>query len=570
MTAFKAPRDKANIYSALTPWQTRLLQITGRRRNSRLLKVDIFPVDFADMDGVGITGTSKVVHYTALSHVWGKASDQTEILCNGKLIAIPGALAEALLHLYKHSAEKYLWVDVLCINQNDRAEKAFQVRNMLRIFEKADKVIAWLRSPAPISSLHFMPYQGCFTTAHEARCKSGCELLRADLMSLALDELWSRTWVRQEVFAAKKLILLGTRNTATGLDLTTFVSTLRQVAHCRSEHLPSGRYSIAPPAIYDEVIPPNFHSMVADYQHAGTDDYSYEPPATKRRYTFHWLRHLRSGTSFRVTDERDRVYGIFGMVSSPSTRPYVEQRPDINPANLPINYAKTVSNVYQDLTKYLINTDRNLDCLLVFEDRRVRAVPDDLPSWVTDWRLDQPRSLLFIAPERAQDEHDLGVPLTQDLKDVGRLTLEGRILCEIQCLSSYDQVSFSATRPVKLPAQFCWSGSPESIFGTATDLDNRDESIESSYMECMIRLTNGQPITARAHVPKTTRIGDVLTFLRGARYPFVLRYQSEGTYSLVGPALFGPEIWSLLHYPVVTAIMPPGWSSEGVRTFTIA
>jgi hypothetical protein len=136
--------------------------------------------------------------------------------------------------------------------------------------------------------------------------------------------------------------------------------------------------------------------MANSYRHCGSDAPEYEFPLLRLCYTIHWLRNLRDGSLFHVTDDRDRICGIFGMLTSPATRLYVETRADIKPQRFPIDYEKPVAAVYADIVRFLINTDRNLDCLLVFEDRSFRA--SDLPSWTIDWRKVMDRSFLAITP----------------------------------------------------------------------------------------------------------------------------------------------------------------------------
>lgn len=541
-------------YGTLTPWQTRLIRLVGFAHHSGLLEVDVFPVEFTDMDGVGITGTSEVVNYVALSHVWGTRHDQTTILCNGQTIAVPCRLKDALCYLHNQTSNRYIWVDELCINQSDTTEKASQVRNMLRIFEKASKVIAWIDTRASLSRYSIFDFTPCNGCKHSQKCSAAWDALCSSLFAIAADELWSRTWCRQEIFAAKELVLLGPYFTVGGLSLTRFHEMLKScVEFDKSNQLSNDERQ-------ELQIPSAFQVMVDHYQHAGTDDYDYEPPATKTRYTNHWLRQLRDGTAFKVTDARDRIYALFGMVSSASNRSHVEHRPDIQSSTFPIGYSKSISRVYQDLVKYLINTDRNLDCLTVLEDRATRSLPDDLPSWVIDWRRHQPRSLLNIPPSRSADHEMYGTPRVQDLDDVGSLKLDGQILFEVKELSAHKPTNFEwlmAYQKTTLKAGLenrpdspidKISDSPRAMFGTTDELDNYSSKMNASYMHCKFFM--GRPEDQYAidgefiSVPNTTRIGDLLVLLKGARFPFVFRRLKDRTYHLVGPALNGPVLGS--------------------------
>lgn len=534
------------LYDALTPWQTRLVRLVGCDPHSGLLEVELFMVEFTDMDGVGITGTSEVVNYVALSHVWGTTPDQTTILCNGRITEVPSRLNDAFCYLFKQTSERYIWVDKLCINQSDISEKACQVRNMLRIFEKASRVIAWIDSRAVLSRYSIFDITPCYEQKHRRECSEGWHALRSDLFRIACDELWARTWCRQEIFAAKTLVLLGPFFTVTGLSLARFDKMLKScIEFEQSNQLSNNGHR-------DLQVPSAFTVMVDHYQHAGTDDYSYVPPATKTRYTNHWLRQLCDGTEFKVTDERDRVYALFGMVSSSSNRSHVEHRPDIQPSRFPIEYSKSVSRVYQDLIKYLINTDQNLDCLTVLEDRSTRSLPDDLPSWVIDWRRQQPRSLLNIPPSRTIDQIAYGLPRVQDLDDFGRLMLDGQILFEIKELSAHEATHLElgmTEQKETFKRRFEREPlSPATVLGTADELDDCYSQLSASYMRCKFFMRRpaiqNRPTQEVISVPNTTRIGDFMVLLRGARFPFVLRRLQDGSYNLVGPALNGPIVES--------------------------
>lgn len=61
-------------------------------------------------------------------------------------------LYEALVHCRKKtpslSKPSILWVDALCINQQDNAEKSLQVQRMADIYRRANGVCYWLGTPA--------------------------------------------------------------------------------------------------------------------------------------------------------------------------------------------------------------------------------------------------------------------------------------------------------------------------------------------------------------------------------------------------------------------------------------
>lgn len=63
--------------------------------------------------------------FTALSCVWGEFSEPPDtIICNGISVEITTNCKDALLALRKLPRPVTVWVDAICINQEDDGEKA--------------------------------------------------------------------------------------------------------------------------------------------------------------------------------------------------------------------------------------------------------------------------------------------------------------------------------------------------------------------------------------------------------------------------------------------------------------
>lgn len=96
-----------------------------------------------------LTGILRVVDlrnspkFTALSYVWGKGSDEA-ISCNGCDIKITRSCHQALVSLREKCGDLTLWVDAVCINQDDDNEKAHQIPMMGEIYTWAEAVYIWL------------------------------------------------------------------------------------------------------------------------------------------------------------------------------------------------------------------------------------------------------------------------------------------------------------------------------------------------------------------------------------------------------------------------------------------
>jgi hypothetical protein len=60
-------------------------------------------------------------------------------------------LHAALLHLRDRFVDRIVWVDAICIDQTNTAEKSQQVQSMAKIYAKASRVIVWLGEAAATS-----------------------------------------------------------------------------------------------------------------------------------------------------------------------------------------------------------------------------------------------------------------------------------------------------------------------------------------------------------------------------------------------------------------------------------
>ena len=137
---------------------------------------------------------------------------------------------------------------------------------------------------------------------------------------------------------------------------------------------------------------------------------------------------LFDSSNFGATDLRDKVYGTVGMAGIPTGDTIPEDGLlDTSQQVLPIDYQKTVSEVYQDVMKYLINRIRNLEVLCL------HTVPPgagpDLPTWVLDWRKP-----VYRVKWQHGDYcscpwgYELDTSRIQDMRELNKLHLRGLVI----------------------------------------------------------------------------------------------------------------------------------------------
>ncbi|KAE9379554.1 HET-domain-containing protein, partial [Stipitochalara longipes BDJ] len=81
--------------------------------------------------------------YEALSYVWGETNASEPIQLHGQEVTVRQNLLDALRHL-RCDRERTLWVDAICIDQENVLERNHQVGQMGFIYGFASRVISWL------------------------------------------------------------------------------------------------------------------------------------------------------------------------------------------------------------------------------------------------------------------------------------------------------------------------------------------------------------------------------------------------------------------------------------------
>ncbi|KAG9191419.1 hypothetical protein G6011_09507 [Alternaria panax] len=133
-------------YAKIHEWQTRLALIKPNEDRLACLELSLVVVDLVDLNTGAVVNHNEIVTYDALSYAWGTLPPSIECICDGNMILLRENLASALEYLRLPQDGRYIWIDFLCINQDDLDEKAVQIPRMKNIYSKASTVIIWLES----------------------------------------------------------------------------------------------------------------------------------------------------------------------------------------------------------------------------------------------------------------------------------------------------------------------------------------------------------------------------------------------------------------------------------------
>ena len=530
----------AQIYKPLKPWQTRILclECGGHEQplTSKLVEADLIY-----SEGVVIQQTGQNVSYEALSYSWGTSSPRTmRLQCNGLSYPINRNIFAALQALRHPDRMRYLWIDSLCINQVDLVEKSVQVRGMLAIYRKASKVIVWLGEKGSgnraIDYLKGAP----FRVRHRKQCMRGLCRMYSDIVSLFERPWFRRTWVRQEVFAARPLEVQCGNVHLSWEELLL----ARQCLQSIGSQLYAEGVEFAP---FDpDIFLPLLHLQQATPAAIGCvteTDRAYLQPRTRadrRKSGLELVNVLSISGLFQATDTRDFVYGVLGMTDT-ATR--------LSKKGVTIDYTKSPSEVFQDVVKHVINRDRELDILC--KAGLSLSTDASLPSWVPDWPHQLPTLEVdeILGLDRYNGKTYMEPPY-QSESDTGVLRLHGISFARLKPIGLGSRITKKLNNNALLggrwPRGITFEDPPRFIRVDLEYIPLRKVSRRISFVEPQVLYPNVDLVetyiqNSNCLVPAVAAYGDLLVLFQGSILPMILRparlLTGTLTYSLIGPAL---------------------------------
>jgi hypothetical protein len=152
-----------------------------------------------------ISLSSNIVSYDAVSYTWGNPLACRPIIIDGH----PRLIADNLYQFLQQAKnvpgrlDSWLWIDALCIDQTNAAERMHQVGLMAEIFGRAAQVVVWL---GPRHSDSDIAMQALSTN-----CERSWDRLRPStfaVWNLCARPYWMRLWVFQELKHARSIVLM--------------------------------------------------------------------------------------------------------------------------------------------------------------------------------------------------------------------------------------------------------------------------------------------------------------------------------------------------------------------------
>ena len=149
--------------------------------------------------------------FKALSYTWGNQPCDQQISIDGSVFMVRPSLWALLKRLQHQDKPTIIWIDAICVNQNDLAERKHQVGLMRKIYTQAELVIAWLGEMSRETEEALAADLFILRHGKEADQRTANETI-TDAALAGLDDLasrgyWRRAWIVQELVLARTVSL---------------------------------------------------------------------------------------------------------------------------------------------------------------------------------------------------------------------------------------------------------------------------------------------------------------------------------------------------------------------------
>ncbi|KAF5700270.1 het-6OR heterokaryon incompatibility (het-6OR allele) [Fusarium mundagurra] len=377
----------------------------GRLKGTKIRLLQLLPPTQVHR-GISKEIECKIIHvrlenapkYEALSYVWGdqerkqkiriRAGRRTILDRSHYSIPVTLSLFSALGSLRYASKTRVLWIDQICIDQDNTQEKNEQVPRMRHIYEMATCTIIWLgdsiqdseilwemyktlSTPAPINDSHSVMLtldQRILArmlgvgveTASNSRSSVEYRLLLERFLNLSW---FSRAWVYQEAVVAEKVDMAWSRvvlpfDFVTGLIVNAY-------------------------SIFKSEEDGKWHEKLKKTKGFGPLRAIFYDRLEHKKGRLDFLNVLwHARLHLDATDDRDRVYAFLAF-HEPTSMKSPGATPQDSETTIKPSYSSLVQDVYTHFARRVVQSSQNLDILQFVVPTQKSDY--ELPSWVPNW-----------------------------------------------------------------------------------------------------------------------------------------------------------------------------------------
>ncbi|KAL7924520.1 heterokaryon incompatibility domain-containing protein [Trichoderma austrokoningii] len=342
--------------------------------------------------------------YEALSYCWGPPKPSYDIFIHvnnnnsndeGEVIfsfPVGRNLRKALDDLRHQSQARLIWNDAICINQKDNPEKGHQIQLMHQIYSRAAVVCAWIDH-------NVQPKTSVFDDLENLG--RGVELddfhdpaYWYPVADIFRNQYWRRLWIQQELILAAKVDVYCRRDVFSGEQLLKFQQKVN-VTKSQNTRLGSPGFMLSwyidgnnnvdptPEPFGGGIIQARINmrrgrEAQEAYSLTLSSSLQSPPPAQGVKIISSLLGSsllnlfLQSSGS-RMTDPRDRLYGVLGLATDIA-----------QDSSLEISYDASPVRVYAQIFRHFIHRYRSLSflCFNKINARGSFTPRVDFPSWM--------------------------------------------------------------------------------------------------------------------------------------------------------------------------------------------
>jgi len=369
--------------------------------------------------------------FDALSYTWGDPSCPylsstklsvhllTVVRCNGASLEVQPNLLAALreLQTVDISRTTYIWIDAICIDQENHSERSSQVQMMGTLYEQAESVIMWLGPEDETVSDAFIVLERLGSVGRVPRSNQQLEEARAAVSHISLwdfydaacypaklgvepfnDRQWlsvaallhrpyfKRVWVIQEVSQARKITVVCGRRLLDWGKLSAALMFLVLTNWHQALHTEVLNLRVTDPKArvgFEAMLAAKENGGTAAMQLVRTREFSRGEGGRSRLEDL-----LSTHRPCLATDPRDKIYSLLG-ISSFDKPPFTDP---LKAQCLVADYQLPVEILYTRVVRLLIESRGDLRMLRQRESNRERSLRN-LPSWVPDfsvWQIPAP------------------------------------------------------------------------------------------------------------------------------------------------------------------------------------
>ncbi len=356
--------------------------------------------------------------YSAISYCWGPDDTPNhQIRVNGAIVLVPRAALEVLVNMRSLWRPQTVWIDAVCIDQTNSAEKARQIPLMPRIYRSAREVVVWLGSSETATLATDLVNRLFLVNRLQETSGTRFDYEIPVGGARALDDMLRRPWFSR-VWVVQEVVLPAPGTTVTVLygdaalpweRLSWFAQVLlrdQQLSLMLAVRSDRERFA-EQPALRHIGLMRRFSRTREEAYDRLTSLKSVTPDLARQlsrvgrgdsplSLPFYLAQMFRSGCSFDCKEAHDRIYGLLGLTTTGATFP----APD---------YGQPLRSLFTDVVRHTLqqgddppvrgyDSRRRLDFLAHagtgYHPQGQKYVPQ-VPSWVPDWTLAPPSQPLF-------------------------------------------------------------------------------------------------------------------------------------------------------------------------------